>query len=79
MIKLIFILKVIFCQSKFKFRSVYKNIPSPMKKETGGEDAWYNSDFVLAVADGVGGWNRHGVDPAKFSRKLMANIEEFYP
>ena len=50
-----------------------------MKKDTGGEDAWYNSDFILAVADGVGGWNRHGVDPAKFSRKLMTNIEDFYP
>ena len=50
-----------------------------MKKETGGEDAWYTSDYLLAVADGVGGWNRHGVDPAKFSRKLMTNIEEYYP
>ena len=25
---------------------------------------------VLAVADGVGGWNEVGVDPAKYSREL---------
>lgn len=28
------------------------------------------------MCDGVGGWNDHGVDPAKYSRKLCANIEQ---
>ena len=50
-------------------------IPHPAKADTGGEDA----HFVLAtglgcagVADGVGGWAAEGVDPALFSRALMA-------
>lgn len=25
---------------------------------------------ILAVADGVGGWNDVGIDPAKYSREL---------
>jgi protein phosphatase PTC7 len=30
------------------------------------------------VADGVGGWNDHGVDPGLFSRELCINVwEEF--
>ena len=46
-----------------------------MKKDSGGEDAWYTSERLLSVADGVGGWNRHGIDPALFSRKLMDNLK----
>ena len=30
------------------------------------------------MADGVGGWNDHGVDPGLFSRELCINVwEEF--
>ncbi len=30
------------------------------------------------MADGVGGWNDHGVDPGLFSRELCTNVwEEF--
>lgn len=54
-------------------------IPHPDKKLKGGEDAcfvskWYPilNNSVLAVADGVGGWNDHGIDPAKYSRKLCS-------
>ena len=32
------------------------------------------SDQVIAVADGVGGWNDVGVDPALFSRELCRNV-----
>jgi protein phosphatase PTC7 len=32
-------------------------IPHPEKKDKGGEDAYYVSDRVIAVADGVGGWS----------------------
>ena len=32
-------------------------IPHPEKKLKGGEDAAYSSNRVVAVADGVGGWN----------------------
>ena len=36
------------------------------------------SDKLIAVADGVGGWNDHGVDPGLFSRELCANVWEEY-
>lgn len=45
-------------------------IPHPDKKAKGGEDAFYANESILAVADGVGGWAEHGVDPAVYSRKL---------
>ena len=32
----------------------------------------------MAVADGVGGWNEVGVDPAKFSKELCENLSEEY-
>ena len=49
-------------------------IPHPDKVYKGGEDAYYSSSKVLAVADGVGGWARHGVDPALYSKKLCSEI-----
>jgi protein phosphatase PTC7 len=60
-----------------KFQHAVENIPFPAKKDKGGEDAYYASDFVLSVADGVGGWNQRGVDPAKYSKKLAENTERF--
>lgn len=33
------------------------NKPHPDKESTGGEDAFYVSERVVAVADGVGGWS----------------------
>ena len=33
---------------------------------------------VLAVADGVGGWNEVGVDPAKYSRELCQKFFIFF-
>jgi len=33
---------------------------------------------LLAVADGVGGWNERGIDPALFSRELCKNLKESY-
>lgn len=45
-------------------------IPHPEKAHRGGEDAFFNSSLLLAVADGVGGWNSHGIDPSKYSRFL---------
>jgi len=33
---------------------------------------------LLAVADGVGGWNDVGVDPALFSKELCRNVWEEY-
>lgn len=33
-----------------------------------------SEQLVLAIADGVGGWRRRGVDPAQFSRGLMLQV-----
>jgi protein phosphatase PTC7 len=51
--------------------SIY-NIPHPDKVAKGGEDAYYANTHLLAVADGVGGWNNQGVDPSLYSRALCA-------
>ena len=45
-------------------------IPAPEKAETGGEDAYYANNYILAVADGVGGWKRRGIDPAEYARTM---------
>ena len=49
--------------------------PHPAKIAKGGEDAASITQNVVAVADGVGGWAESGVDPAKYSRSLCANID----
>lgn len=49
-----------------------KVIPHPDKMAKGGEDAYYANEYLLAVADGVGGWNEKGIDPAKYSRELVS-------
>ena len=54
------------------------NIPHDDKKWKGGEDAWFESSKLIAMADGVGGWADQGVDPAIFSRQLCKNIGEFF-
>ncbi|XP_030381691.1 protein phosphatase PTC7 homolog [Scaptodrosophila lebanonensis] len=44
-----------------------------------GEDAWFKTSTasadVLGVADGVGGWRAHGIDPGQFSSYLMHSCE----
>ncbi|KAL0434970.1 UNVERIFIED_CONTAM: putative protein phosphatase 2C 1 [Sesamum radiatum] len=55
-------------------------IPHPDKVEKGGEDAFFvsgHSGGVLGVADGVSGWAEKDVNPALFSRELMANASSF--
>ncbi|MDP2437848.1 MAG: SpoIIE family protein phosphatase, partial [archaeon] len=53
-------------------------VPHPDKVAKGGEDAYAVSRCgrVVAVADGVGGWAEHGVDPALYSRRLMNGVAE---
>jgi len=53
---------------KLKFINGVKAIPHDDKAHKGGEDAWAATDRLIAVADGVGGWARHGVDPGLFSK-----------
>lgn len=55
-------------------------MPHPKKKDKGGEDAYFISadDSLVGMADGVGGWNKKGVDPALFSNELCANFKQLY-
>lgn len=50
-------------------------VPHPAKRAKGGEDAYFISDDMktIGIADGVGGWGDIGVDPAMYSRMLMAS------
>uniref|UniRef100_A0A7S0QYV8 Protein phosphatase n=1 Tax=Pyramimonas obovata TaxID=1411642 RepID=A0A7S0QYV8_9CHLO len=52
------------------------SLPHPNKVATGGEDALMihvrkSGGGSIAVADGVGGWNAKGVNPANYSRCLV--------
>ena len=49
-------------------------IPHKDKAHRGGEDAYYVSENLMAVADGVGGWADKGVDPGFYSRELCSLI-----
>jgi protein phosphatase PTC7 len=46
-------------------------IPHDEKKHRGGEDAAATDETILVVADGVGGWANHGVNPGIYSRALV--------
>eukprot|EP01015_Nassula_variabilis_P018744 TRINITY_DN3086_c0_g2_i1.p1 TRINITY_DN3086_c0_g2~~TRINITY_DN3086_c0_g2_i1.p1 ORF type:complete len:133 (-),score=26.69 TRINITY_DN3086_c0_g2_i1:2-400(-) len=59
---------------QYYFKFGYYVIPHPEKAYKGGEDAYYADENYLAVADGVGGWASHGVDPAEYSRELCTHI-----
>ena len=60
------------------FRYGTSNIPHVSKKDKGGEDAYYASDKLLVVADGVGGWIMQGIDSGLFSKQLVADIGYFF-
>jgi protein phosphatase PTC7 len=50
--------------------------PHPDKVWKGGEDALFVSKNVIVIADGVGGWIKHGIDSGEYARKLIAIIKE---
>ena len=52
----------------FKFVS---SVFNKAKLGSKGEDAFYASSSLLIVADGVGGWKLHGVDPSEYSKALV--------
>lgn len=58
---------------RFQLRSGACVIPHPSKVHKGGEDAYFISENgnAIGVADGVGGWAELGVDPGKYSKRLM--------
>ena len=49
-------------------------IPHDEKKYRGGEDAAANDETILTVADGVGGWANHGVNPGIYSKALVKHV-----
>ncbi|EGR28308.1 hypothetical protein IMG5_178880 [Ichthyophthirius multifiliis] len=55
-----------------------KNIPMPEKEHTGGEDAYYANSKLLAVADGVGGWARQGIDSSLYSKGLCKHLSQLH-
>eukprot|EP00347_Sterkiella_histriomuscorum_P017594 403348740 len=60
------------------FHGAYTNIPHIDKRHRGGEDAWIFTSNLLAVADGVGGWNSKGVDPGIFARELCSHVQTIF-
>mmetsp|Transcript_28658 Transcript_28658/g.52680 ORF Transcript_28658/g.52680 Transcript_28658/m.52680 type:complete len:371 (-) Transcript_28658:1403-2515(-) len=56
------------------FKQAATYLPHPDKVHYGGEDAHFLTDYgggAMGVADGVGGWQESGVNPAEYSRTLM--------
>lgn len=62
--------------SKRYFRHGASNIPHPNKAHKGGEDAWVASHNFLTVADGVGGWEKHGIDSGTYSKSLVKMLKD---
>ena len=62
------------------FVTGYCMIPHIKKIMKGGEDAFAISkdSTCMVVADGVGGWSKKGVDPALFSKELVAHFQRIY-
>eukprot|EP00210_Caulerpa_lentillifera_P004054 g3867.t1 len=62
---------------RFAFDVSVQVIPHPNKVAYGGEDAYFIAgDTSFGVADGVGGWTEGGVNPAEYSRSIMALSQE---
>lgn len=70
----IFLLSVVISNEwPLRFQSYSANKPAPGKQNPKGEDAYFNNDILLVVADGVGGWARHGIDSSLYSNLLVRN------
>lgn len=57
-----------------------KNIPHPNKAHYGGEDAFFVSELgggAAGIADGVGGWQESGINPADYSKSFMATARQY--
>jgi serine/threonine protein phosphatase PrpC len=53
-------------------------VPHDEKIHRGGEDSAHVCDTLITVADGVGGWERHGVNPGLFSKSLTRGIKDIH-
>ena len=58
----------------FKFAAAHK--ARPKMKKSGGEDAWLGSPNFLAVADGIGDWEKHGIHSGVFSKALVTDLKK---
>ena len=56
------------------FQSKTVIIPKDATIEKGGEDSAETDDHVLVVADGVGGWGKHGIDAGLFAKELTKDV-----
>ncbi len=45
------------------------SLPKPGKRR--GEDAFFDHPHAVGVADGVGGWAKHGIDSGEYAESLM--------
>lgn len=61
---------------RFNFDSTSR--PGPFKKNPKGEDALFVNEVFMSLADGVGGWAQYGIDPSKFSNKLVENCLKMF-
>jgi len=55
----------------FRLDAAAAMIPHPAKALKGGEDAYFIAGNTIGIADGVGGWEAHGIDSGLYSRSLM--------
>ena len=53
-------------------------IPRDDKVYKGGEDAYCQSDRLIAVADGVSSWGKKGFDAGLFSKQLTKDIQAIF-
>lgn len=57
-------------EPKLSFCAGVAFVPHPLKRNKGGEDAYFVQDGALGVFDGVGGWSSIGVDAGLYSKEL---------
>ncbi|XP_057755961.1 probable protein phosphatase 2C 55 [Arachis stenosperma] len=52
-------------------------IPKSNPEKPLGEDAHFicEEESTMGVADGVGGWAKHGIDAGEYARELMLNVQ----
>jgi len=65
---------------EYQLFSAGANIPHPKKAHRGGEDAYLVSPpthSTIAVADGVGSWDKKGVNPKHFAEQILSTTYEF--
>ena len=63
---------------KYKFDYAVGFKPHPNKVVHGGDDSYFVSENILAVADGVGAWTQSEGEPSLYAKKVIQFIEKIY-